>query len=214
MWRRRAEPSSYTRKKRRRVREIFQLYLKLGSLIPVIEELDRRGWTMKRWTTREGRTRGGAPFNKTTLHNLLTNVVYTGHVKFEGKVCAGEHERIVNDDIFNRVQAQLNRNGRRGGRNVANKYGGLLKGLVKCGSCGVGDDSHLRAGRSRRYTVITFASTLTSAVGAAATRNRFRRHCSKARSSKTSAALHNSPKFCPVCCGGLRKSAANRARRR
>jgi site-specific DNA recombinase len=121
-----------------RVREIFQLYLRLGSLIPVIEELDRRGWTMKRWTTREGRTRGGAPFNKTTLHNLLTNVVYTGHVIFEGKLCAGEHERIVSDDVFNRVQEQLNRNGRRGGRNVANKYGGLLKGLVKCGSCGVG----------------------------------------------------------------------------
>jgi site-specific DNA recombinase len=121
-----------------RVREIFQLYLKLGSLIPVIEELDRLGWTMKRWTTREGRARGGAPFNKTTLHNLLTNVIYTGRVKFEDKLFAGEHERIVDDDTFNRVQEQLNRNGRRGGRSIANKYGGLLKGLVRCGSCGVG----------------------------------------------------------------------------
>jgi site-specific DNA recombinase len=120
-----------------RVREIFRLYLQLGSLIPVIEELDRRGWTMKCWTTREGRTRGGAHFNKTTLHNLLTNVVYTGRVKFEGKLCAGEHERIVDDDTFNRVQEQLNRNGRRGSRS-ANKYGGLLKGLVRCGSCGAG----------------------------------------------------------------------------
>ena len=121
-----------------RVREIFQLYLKLGSLIPVIEELDRRGWTMKRWTTREGHNRGGARFNKTTLHNLLTHVIYTGHVKFEGKLCAGEHERIVDDDTFNRVQERLNRNGRRGGRRVGNKYGGLLNGLVRCGSCGVG----------------------------------------------------------------------------
>jgi site-specific DNA recombinase len=121
-----------------RIREIFQLYLRLGSLIPVIEELDRRGWTMKQWTTREGRTRGGAPFNKTTLHNLLTNVIYTGQVSFEGKLCAGEHERIVDDDTFNRVQEQLNRNGRSGGRRVGNKYSGLLKGLVRCGSCGVG----------------------------------------------------------------------------
>jgi site-specific DNA recombinase len=121
-----------------RVREIFQLYIKLGSLIPVIEELDRRGWTMKRWTTREGRTRGGAHFNKTTLYNLLTNVIYTGRVKFENKLCSGEHERIVDDDLFNRVQERLNRNGRRGGRSIANKYGGLLKGLVRCGSCGAG----------------------------------------------------------------------------
>jgi site-specific DNA recombinase len=121
-----------------RVRKIFQLYLDLGSLIPVIEELDRRGWTMKRWTTREGRLRGGAWFNKTTLYNLLTNVIYTGRVKFEEKLLAGEHERIVDDDIFNRVQEQLNRNGRRGGRRVGNKCGGLLKGLVRCGSCGAG----------------------------------------------------------------------------
>ena len=41
-----------------RVREIFALYLELGSLIPVVEELDRRGWRMKAWTTREGRQAG------------------------------------------------------------------------------------------------------------------------------------------------------------
>ena len=46
-----------------RVREIFRLYLELGSLIPVVEELDRRGWRMKAWTTREGRPRGGSPFS-------------------------------------------------------------------------------------------------------------------------------------------------------
>lgn len=93
---------------------------------------------MKQWTTREGRTRGGARFNKTTLHNLLTNVAYTGRVKFEGKVLAGEQPRIIDDDTFNRVQEHLQRNGRKGGRNVRNKRGGLLKGLVRCGSCGGG----------------------------------------------------------------------------
>ena len=120
------------------VQEIFALYLKLGSLIPVVEELDRRGWTMKRWITRERTTRGGAAFNKTTLHNMLTNVIYTGQVKFEGNLLAGEHERIVDDDVFNRVREQLQRKGRTGGRTVRNKSGGLLKGLVRCASCGVG----------------------------------------------------------------------------
>jgi site-specific DNA recombinase len=119
------------------VREIFRLYLELGSLIPVLEELDRRGWRMKAWTTREGRERGGARFTKTTLYNLLTNVTYTGRIKFEGKLWDGEHERIVDDDIFNRVQEQLNRAGR-GGRRRLNKRGGLLKGLLRCSSCGAG----------------------------------------------------------------------------
>ncbi len=117
------------------VRETFRLYQKLGSLMPVVQELDRLGWHMKRWTTRGGHERGGAPFNKGTLHNLLTNAIYTGHVKFEGKLHDGEHERIVDDETFNRVQEQMSRNGRRGERKARNKGGALLKGLVRCG-CG------------------------------------------------------------------------------
>jgi site-specific DNA recombinase len=121
-----------------RVRQIFDLYLELGSLIPMISELDGRGWKMKAWTNRAGHESGGARFTKTTLHNLLTNVIYTSRVKYEGKLYAGEHARIVDDDTWNRVQEQLNRNGRRGGRNVRNKWGALLKGLVRCASCECG----------------------------------------------------------------------------
>ena len=121
-----------------RVRAIFALYLELGSLIPLVQELNGRGWTMKRWTTREGNRKGGAAFNKTTLHNLLTNVIYTGRVKHRGQIYAGEHPRLIDDRIWNEVQERLNRNGRRGGRNVQNKYGALLKGIVRCESCNVG----------------------------------------------------------------------------
>ena len=46
------------------MREIFALYLELGSLIPLVEELDRRGWRMKEWTTRDGRMAGGRPIAK------------------------------------------------------------------------------------------------------------------------------------------------------
>jgi site-specific DNA recombinase len=120
-----------------RVRDIFRLYLDLGSLLPVVEELERSGWTMKRWTTREGRLHGGATFTKTTLYNLLTNVTYTGRVKFEGKILKGEQEPIVDDATFNRVQEQLNHNGR-GGKRRRNKHSGLLSGLLRCGSCGAG----------------------------------------------------------------------------
>ena len=118
--------------------EIFRLYLELGSLIPVVEELDQRRILMKCWTTRSGRQRGGAAFNKTTLHNLLTNVIYTGRVRFEGKIFDGEHDRIIDDNTFNRVQEQLNRNGRKGGRTAAKKCRGLLNSLVRCASCGAG----------------------------------------------------------------------------
>ena len=38
---------------------------------------------------------GGKPWDKTRLHKVLTNVVYTGRVSFKGKEYAGEHEGIV-----------------------------------------------------------------------------------------------------------------------
>jgi site-specific DNA recombinase len=134
-----------------RVREMFRLYLQLGSLIPAVEELDRCGWCMKVWTTRDGRRRGGASFNKTTVHNLLTSVIYTGRVKFDGQLYAREHERIVDDDTFNRVQDHLQRNGHTHGRSVGNKGGGLLKGLVRCGSCGAGMTHTYTQKKNTRY---------------------------------------------------------------
>ena len=121
-----------------RVREIFALYLELGSLIPLVEELDRRGWQMKEWTTRDGRMAGGKPIAKNTLYNMLTNMIYLGKVKYGGEVYEGEHSRIVEDEIWNQVQTTLNRNGRHGGRNIGNKHGALLKSLVRCATCDVG----------------------------------------------------------------------------
>jgi site-specific DNA recombinase len=121
-----------------RVRDIFALYLELGSLIPVVEELDRRGWRMKSWMTREGRQAGGKQIVKNSLYNLLTNMVYVGKVEYGGQVYPGEHDRIIDDETWNKVQGALNRNGRRGGRSIGNKYAALLKGLVRCGSCDVG----------------------------------------------------------------------------
>ena len=41
------------------VRTIFGLYLELGSLLPVLQEADRRGLRTKRWTTEDGKVRGG-----------------------------------------------------------------------------------------------------------------------------------------------------------
>jgi DNA invertase Pin-like site-specific DNA recombinase len=78
-----------------RVRAIFKLYLQHESLLPVVQELERRGWRNKRWTTRKGHERGGKPFTKTSLYKLLTNVAYTGKVRYKDEVYDGEHAAIV-----------------------------------------------------------------------------------------------------------------------
>jgi site-specific DNA recombinase len=119
-----------------RVREIFDLYLDAGGLLPVVEELDRRGWTNKLRTTKKGKQVGGRAFDKASLHALLTNPVVTGKAVHKGEVFEGEHDAIVDPEVFDRVQQQLKRHGRTGGRDTRNRYGAVLKGLLRCKSCG------------------------------------------------------------------------------
>ncbi len=121
-----------------RVRSIFDFYLEYGSLIPVIDELDRRGWHMKEWRTRKGNMAGGKAFTKNRLYNLLTNVIYTGRVAHQGQIYAGEQAQIVDLDVWNHVQERLNANGHSGSREIRNKYGALLKGILICDTCDAG----------------------------------------------------------------------------
>ncbi|HEV3443244.1 MAG TPA: recombinase family protein, partial [Gemmataceae bacterium] len=108
-----------------RVRAIFQLYLEHQALLPVVQELERRGWVNKRWVTRKGIERGGKPFTKTSLHKLLTNVAYTGKVRYKKEIHDGEQTAIVDAMVWQHVQSMLARNGRTGGALVRNKFGAL-----------------------------------------------------------------------------------------
>ena len=134
-----------------RVRHIFELYLKCNSVSATIRRMDALGWVNKAWTTRQGRDRGGKPFDKSTLFNMLTNVVYLGKVRYHDEIYVGEHEGIVDEDLFRRVQAVLRRNRDSGGSCVRNKYGALLKGLVRCTSCGCAMSHHFATNGKKRY---------------------------------------------------------------
>jgi len=74
---------------------------------------------------------GGKPIAKNTLYNLLTNMIYTGESgRMAARFYEGEHERIVDDEVWNKVQTTLGRNGRRGGRNIGNNTARFSK--VSC----------------------------------------------------------------------------------
>jgi site-specific DNA recombinase len=121
-----------------RVRQIFDLYLELGSLLPTVQEIARRGWTTKSWTTKKQIARGGLPITKTRLHHMLTNVTYIGKIAYKDEVHHGEHVGIVDEEVFERVQAKLRENGQGGCGDKRNKHGALLRGLLRCASCGCG----------------------------------------------------------------------------
>jgi site-specific DNA recombinase len=133
------------------VRQIFDLYLENQSLLAVVQELQRRGWRTKRWTTRKGLARGGRPFDKCSLYQLLTNPVYIGKVRYKDEVHAGEHKPIVDADVFQRAQTLLLQNGRSGGRAQRNKHGAILRGLLRCRACDCAMSHSFSSKGSRRY---------------------------------------------------------------
>jgi len=118
-----------------RVRAIYNLYKEHKALIPVVQELERRKWGVKQWTTQRGDVRGGNLFTKNSLFRLLTNIIYTGNVNYKGTIYQGEHEGIVDPDLWQLVQDTLRHNGRSGGKDLRNKYGALLRGLLYCAPC-------------------------------------------------------------------------------
>jgi site-specific DNA recombinase len=134
-----------------RVRAIFGLYLEYQALLPVVKELDHRRWTTKRWVTREGVEVGGKPFTRTSVHKLLTNVTYTGKADYRGEIYEGEQPAIVEPEVWQRTQALLTRNSRAGGAVVRNKFGALLRGLLRCVPCGCSMTAAHTTKRQRHY---------------------------------------------------------------
>ncbi len=136
------------------VRATFDLYLEKASLLETVKELRKLGWVNKQFVSKKrGVPRGGKPFTRATLSYLLKNVVYVGRVRFKGEVFDGEQEAIVTDETFANVQEQLRRNTLAGSSLGRNKSNALLKGILRCASCGAGmTPTYTRKGdRKYRY---------------------------------------------------------------
>ncbi len=143
---------SVNQKEAQRVRSIFELYLKSGSLAETVGQLNRRRWRTKRWTTKKGRQRGGRHFRKSSLHQLLTNITYLGKVRYKQAVYEGRHESIVDRELFERVQQclaerRLYRRCPTGNQRRVT----LLEGIFYCGGCGLPMAAAYTTRGSRRY---------------------------------------------------------------
>ena len=90
-----------------RVRIIFRQYLELGCLTKLAGDLRERGIVTKAMMLSSGSVRGGIPFTKGPLHYLLRNRVYIGEIVHKGQYFAGEHEPIIDRDLFVAVQQAL-----------------------------------------------------------------------------------------------------------
>jgi site-specific DNA recombinase len=123
------------REEAEQVRAIFSLYAENPSLVAISQELTRRGWGRKSWTTKDGRERQGKPWDAANLRRLLTDPIFIGKAKLGGEVFQGEHDGIVPKALFQKVQDLMRENRRSGGAAARNRHGALLRGLLRCSAC-------------------------------------------------------------------------------
>src|SRR3954452_11318127 len=89
------------------VRHIFKQYLELQSFSKLVADLDRNGIVTKRRVTNVSKYNGGIPFTYGPLAYFLKNRIYLGEVHHGGKWFEGEHEAIIDPQIFARVHELL-----------------------------------------------------------------------------------------------------------
>ena len=81
--------------------------------------------------------KGGRQFDKCSLQALLTNPTYSGKIMHKTDPDQGQHQAIVDEEVFDRVQSQLREIGFNRGNRMPSEHGGLLKGHIRCPNCNV-----------------------------------------------------------------------------
>ncbi len=102
------------------VRRIFERFVELGSATALARELRREGF----------RNKQGTLIDKGYLYRLLNNRVYRGEAVHKGKAYPGEHDAIIDDDLWDRAHAILQESPRKRANNSRSRTPALLKGLI------------------------------------------------------------------------------------
>lgn len=112
------------------VRHIFRRFAALRSTDALVADLRRNGIRSAVRTSIGGRTSGGVELQRGPLYVMLGNPVYRGMMKHRHLVHQGEHEPIIDADLWEQVQAILasNRSDRELGTNA--EHPSLLAGLL------------------------------------------------------------------------------------
>ncbi|MFM7350159.1 MAG: recombinase family protein [Erythrobacter sp.] len=112
------------------VRQIMRRYIASTSANQLIAELEAEGTRTKVQQRTSGPHRGGIPFKRGSLFHLLANQIYRGKIVHKGKVYDGEHEAIVDEELWNAVQARLQQKAPPRKRKSNDPQEAMLRGLL------------------------------------------------------------------------------------
>ncbi|WP_370655464.1 recombinase family protein [Candidatus Binatus sp.] len=89
------------------MKQIYELYLQLGSVRLLKQDLDRRGVSSKARVSVKGNKSGGRSFSRGALYELLANPIYIGEIRHKRERHLGLHEAILERELWEKVQHQL-----------------------------------------------------------------------------------------------------------
>ena len=132
------------------IRSLFVIYDELGTVPRLQDRLDDEGVVVPIRIIGKGRQIGGKPFLRAQLYRLLSNPIYIGKITHRGTLHDGQHDAIIAQDLWDRVQAKLKANAQGEQRAKTVKSASLL-----AGRCFDGDGEPLVASHAvkdtRRY---------------------------------------------------------------
>lgn len=115
------------------------------SITSLLDHLTTMGFTC-----RPGPHTVPKPLTRAALHKLLCNPYYTGKVSYRGTYYPGQHQPLIDRQLFDQVQAALLAHRHAGEKQqVTNHY---LKGSIFCGHCG----SRLGVSKPRNHQGIIY----------------------------------------------------------
>lgn len=125
------------------VQEIFARYAEGETVRAIVESLNERGLQSKR----------NKPFSMGSFNALLRNRKYIGEYQYQDVVIPGGVPAIISEELFNRVQARMEKNKRTpASAKAAEEY--LLTTKLFCGDCErmmVGESGTSRTGATHYY---------------------------------------------------------------
>ena len=111
-------------------KKIFELYLEIGCVRKLADELKRRGIRSRERISQRGLQYGGEYFSRGALHKLLTNPVYIGKIRHIDKIHDGLHDPIIPLELWNTVQDKLQGNAPCDRGEEKQRHNNLLTGLI------------------------------------------------------------------------------------
>jgi DNA invertase Pin-like site-specific DNA recombinase len=92
------------------IRFIYDYYDKKREGQPlwkILDELKQKGYKGKTYISQKGRKVEGKDFTLNQIYKILSNPLYNGKMKHKNEVYEGEHESIIDDELWNNIQSKI-----------------------------------------------------------------------------------------------------------